>query len=120
MSPSAGSRLRRPGLVCLEIGSYRYGLTGKSRFWWEEYGMQRWSWRSKTSRDEDVVDIRPVDIREVELSRNQQNPSHEHHTDQTNIDPVSSPPFHLCFGVSEDLHTRAIDNRALCKGAGEG
>jgi len=64
--PAAGDQSCRPILV---FNFYRYGLAGNQRFWREERGVQRWSWSPKPSCDEDAVNVRPVNVREVELPR---------------------------------------------------
>jgi len=79
--------------------------------------MSRWSWGPEPSRDEDIVHICPINVREVELSRGRRGLVWGLDTGKamkrTHVDRVAGPSLHLPFGVSEDLHSGAIDNRAI-------
>ena len=115
--PAASDQLPATVLVHLVVDAYRYGLKGDWRFWREERGVSRWSWGPEPSCDENIVHICPIDVREVELSRGKRALVWGLDTRQagkrTYVDRMAGPSLHLPFGVSEDLHSGAIDNRAI-------
>ena len=65
----ASNQPRRIALVYLVINLSRCGFAGNWRFGREERGVSRWNWGPESTRNEDTVDICPVDVREVELQR---------------------------------------------------